>query len=123
MQVVLLGLQRYCPQKSLMQSLKMGNLFGMVTFTTLKINEIPLSISFGKIENIIFADPSLAEEMILDGSISFAVDESGNVNSIQKFGVGVWTVEEILDCSRKAIEIASALREKLNLRQYVPEIE
>jgi exosome complex component RRP42 len=93
------------------------------TYKTLTINEVPLSVSFGKIDNVIFVDPCLSEELILDGSISFAVDESGNVNSIQKFGTGTWTVDEILDCSKKAIEIATELRAKLNLRQYVPQIE
>lgn len=86
----------------------------------LKVNEIPLSITFGKLENIIFADPALAEEFVMDGSISFAVDESGNICSVQKFGNAAWTVDEIVEASKKAIELANELRAKLNLRQYVP---
>lgn len=92
------------------------------TYSPLKINEIPLSISFGKVDNIIFVDPSIAEEMILDGSLSIAVDESGNVNSMQKFGIVPWTQEEVLDCCKKAIEIGKELRAKLNLRQYAPKM-
>jgi exosome complex component RRP42 len=90
------------------------------TIKPIKINEIPLSVSFGKIENIIFVDPSLAEELVLDGSMSFAVDESGNINSVQKFGEAVWTVDEIIECGKKAIQLAIELRQKLNLRQYTP---
>jgi exosome complex component RRP42 len=89
-------------------------------YKALPIKELPLSVSFGKLDKYIFVDPSLAEEMCLDGSISFAVDESGNVNSMQKFGNAAWTPSEILECSKKAIELAKGLREKLNLKQYIP---
>jgi exosome complex component RRP42 len=88
------------------------------TFKPLPIKELPLSVTFGKMGKYIFVDPTLSEELCLDGSISFAVDESGNVNSIQKFGEVAWTVEEIIDCSKRAIQLAADLRKKLNLWQY-----
>ena len=91
------------------------------TYKPLTIHEIPLSISFGKIGDVIFVDPILTEEMVLDGSISFAVDEKKQITSIQKYGEATWTVDEIMDTSKKAVEIADELRKKLNLRQYVPE--
>ncbi|MCF2139102.1 MAG: exosome complex protein Rrp42 [Candidatus Lokiarchaeota archaeon] len=91
------------------------------TYSPLTIYEIPLSISFGKVGNVIFVDPNLSEEMVLDGSIAFAVDEKKQVTSIQKYGNATWSVEEILDTSKKAIEIADELRAKLNLRQHVPQ--
>jgi exosome complex component RRP42 len=87
-------------------------------YNPLTVKTIPLSISFGKIDNIIFIDPNMSEELVLDGSISFAVDEKGNINSVQKFGEALWSIEEIINCSKKAIETAKMLREKLNFRQY-----
>ena len=90
------------------------------TYNPLPIKEIPLSITFGKIDGVTFVDPIISEELCLDGSIAFAVDEKKQVTSIQKYGSAVWTVEEIITLSKKAIEIGDNLRQKLNLRQYVP---
>lgn len=90
------------------------------TYAPLQIKEIPLSITFGKIDGVTFVDPIISEELCLDGSIAFAVDEKKQVTSIQKYGSAVWTVEEIITLSKKAIEIGDSLRQKLNLRQYVP---
>ena len=89
------------------------------TIKPLTIHEIPLSITFGRIGETIFVDPSLSEELIMDGSIAFAVDEKKQITSIQKYRSATWTVEEIMEISQKAIEIADDLRKKLNLRQYV----
>ncbi len=90
------------------------------TYRPLNISEIPISITFGKIDDVIFVDPILAEEMVLDGSIAFAVDEKKQVTSIQKYKSATWSVEEIMETSAKAVEIADELRKKLNLRQYTP---
>ncbi|MHA1519703.1 MAG: exosome complex protein Rrp42 [Promethearchaeota archaeon] len=90
------------------------------TYKPLSIAEVPLSISFGKIDDVIFVDPILPEEMVLDGSIAFAVDEKKQVTSIQKYGSCTWSIEEIMETSAKAVEIADELRKKLDLRQYTP---
>ncbi len=90
------------------------------TIKPLTIHEIPLSITFGRVGDVIFVDPCLPEELILDGSIAFAVDEKKQITSIQKYGNATWTVDEIMEISEKAIEIADDLRKKMNLRQYTP---
>ncbi len=92
------------------------------TIKPLTIHEIPLSITFGRVGDVIFVDPYLPEELIMDGSIAFAVDEKKQITSIQKYGSATWTVEEIMEISQKAIEISDDLRAKLNLRQYTPKI-
>ena len=90
------------------------------TIKPLTIHEIPLSITFGRVGDVIFVDPILSEELIMDGSIAFAVDEKKQITSIQKYGNATWTVDEIMKISQKAIEIADNLRKNLNLRQYTP---
>ena len=93
------------------------------TYMNMPINEIPLSITFGKIGDTIFVDPIFAEEMVMEGSIAFAVDEKKQITSIQKYRSATWSIKEILETGKKAVEIADALRAKLNLRQYIPKLE
>ena len=93
------------------------------TYMNMPINEIPLSITFGKIGDTIFVDPIFAEEMVMDGSIAFAIDEKKQITSIQKYGSATWSVSEILETGKKAVKIADDLRAKLNLRQYIPKLD
>jgi exosome complex component RRP42 len=91
-------------------------------YMPIPINQIPLSITFGRIEDYIFVDPILEEELVLDGRLSFAINEKGQINSMQKSGEVSWTEEEIIKYSKIAVEKLNGLREKLNLRQYTPKI-
>ena len=91
-------------------------------YMPIPINQLPVSITFARIGDIVFVDPSLSEELVMDGRISYAIDEKGNVTSIQKSGLAIWSQEEIIKYSKIAVEKANELRAKLNLRQYVPKI-
>lgn len=91
-------------------------------FQKLPLSELPVSITFGKINDTVFVDPSLPEDLCLDGRISYAIDESGNIASIQKSGIATWDQEEVIRYSKIAVEKANELRSKLNLRQYEPEL-
>ncbi|MHA1341593.1 MAG: exosome complex protein Rrp42 [Promethearchaeota archaeon] len=91
-------------------------------FMPIPINELPIQITFGKVDDIVFIDPSLPEELIQDGRISFAITESNKISSIQKSGVALWEQDEIIKLSRIAIQKANDIRKKLNLRQYAPKI-
>ena len=91
-------------------------------YMPIPINQIPLSITFGRIEDHIFVDPILEEELVLDGRLSFAINEKGQIVSMQKSGEAAWTEEEVVKYSKLAVEKVNELREKLNLRQYVPKI-
>ncbi len=93
------------------------------TYMHVPINEIPLSITFGRVEDYIFADPNLAEELVMDGSIAFAIDEKQQITSIQKYGSATWSIQDIMDTGKKAIKIADELRSTLNLRQYAPKLD
>ena len=93
------------------------------TYMPVPINEIPLSVTFGRVGDVIFVDPNLSEELVLDGSVAFAIDEKKQITSIQKYGSAPWSVKEILETGQKAVKIADDLRAKLNLRQYIPKFD
>lgn len=86
------------------------------------LKELPLQITFSKINDIVIVDPSLSEELVQDGRISIGVTESNKICSIQKIGTAIWSQEEILKLMNIAIEKATELRNKLNLRQYAIKI-
>ena len=81
------------------------------------IKELPIVLTFGKIEDIIFLDPSLPEELICDGRLSIAVTKD-KITSIQKSGAATFSIDEIIMVSKKAMEIGDNLRKQLNLWQY-----
>lgn len=81
------------------------------------IHELPLVITYGKIDDIIFVDPNLAEELICDGRISISVTED-KITSIQKSGPAMFSLDEIKILTKKTIDIGQKLRNELNLWQY-----
>ena len=86
------------------------------------VNETPFVLTFGKIDNIIFLDPNLSEELVCDGKISISVTEN-NITSIQKSGAATFSFDEIKMITKKALEIGQKLRKQLNLWQYKSKIE
>ncbi|GAG56682.1 unnamed protein product [marine sediment metagenome] len=86
------------------------------------VNELPFVITYGKIEDIVFLDPNLPEELVCDGKISISVTED-KVTSIQKSGVATFTIDEIKTLGSKSLEIGKKLRKELNLLQYLSKIE
>ncbi|MHA1805773.1 MAG: exosome complex protein Rrp42 [Promethearchaeota archaeon] len=82
------------------------------------INELPIVVTYGKIDDILFLDPSLPEELVSDGRISISVTENNKITSIQKSGPATFSIDELKFLGKKTLEIAEDLRKKLNLRQY-----
>ncbi len=81
------------------------------------VNELPLALTYGKIDDIIFLDPKLPEELVCEGRISISVTEN-KITSIQKSGVATFSIDEIKMLGKKSIEIGQKLRKQLNLSQY-----
>jgi len=81
------------------------------------VNELPLCITFGKIDDIIFVDPNLPEELVCDGRLSISVTED-KITSLQKSGPATFSIEEIKELNKKALEIGKQLRKQLDLWQY-----
>jgi len=86
------------------------------------VNELPLILTYGKIDDIIFLDPSLPEELISDGKISISVTEN-KITSIQKSGPATFSIDEIKMLGEKSLEIGKKLRKKLDLLQYLTKID
>ncbi len=84
------------------------------------VNELPFVLTYGKIGDIIFLDPNLAEELVCDGKISISVTED-KITSIQKSGAATFSIEEIKILGKKSIDIGKKLRNELNLLQYKTE--
>jgi len=81
------------------------------------VNELPLSITYGKIDDIIFLDPSLPEELVCDGSITISCTEQ-KITSIQKSGIATFSFDDVKMLSKKSMEISKDLRKKFDLWQY-----
>ena len=85
------------------------------------VKELPLVITFGKIDDILFLDPNLPEELICDGRISVSCTET-QITSIQKSGPATLSVDDFEMVTKKSLEISKKLREDLNLTQYIQEL-
>ncbi|MFW9826386.1 MAG: exosome complex protein Rrp42 [Candidatus Thorarchaeota archaeon] len=86
------------------------------------VKELPFVVTYGKIEDILFLDPSLPEELVCDGKISFSATQK-KITSIQKSGAATFSIEEIKMLAEKSLEISQKLRKDLNLLQYITKIE
>ncbi|MFX0081324.1 MAG: exosome complex protein Rrp42 [Candidatus Hodarchaeota archaeon] len=81
------------------------------------VNELPLVLTYGKIDEIIFLDPNLPEELICEGKISISVTDK-KITSIQKSGAATFSIDDIKMLGKKSLEIGQKLRKELNLLQY-----
>ncbi len=86
------------------------------------VNELPLVITYGKVDDVIFIDPNLPEELVSDGKISISITEN-NITSIQKSGVTTFSIDEIKMLLKKTMEIGRQRRKELNLFQYLANVE
>lgn len=75
------------------------------------LNLIPISTTFVKIDNQIFADPNQLEEDIADARITIGVGDG--INSIQKGGYGFFTIDEIDQCAQNAISLKEKVKDLL----------
>ncbi|MFX1346386.1 MAG: exosome complex protein Rrp42 [Promethearchaeota archaeon] len=81
------------------------------------VKELPLVMTYGKIDDIIFIDPNLPEELVCDGKISISVTEK-KITSIQKSGAATFSIDDIKMLGKKSLEIGQKLRKELNILQY-----
>lgn len=82
------------------------------------VKELPLVMTFGKIEDMIFLDPNLPEELLCEGKVSISATEN-KITSIQKSGYATFSVDEIKMLCQKALDLGKKIRKQLDLWQYV----
>ena len=86
------------------------------------VNELPLVMTYGKIDNMIFLDPNLPEELVSEGKISISVTED-RITSIQKSGAATFSIDEIKMLCEKSLEQGKKLRKEFDLLQYKTKFE
>ena len=86
------------------------------------VKELPLVLTYGKIDNMIFLDPKLPEELVSEGKISISVTED-NITSIQKSGAATFSIDEIKMLSEKSLEQGKKLRKEFDLLQHKTKFE
>jgi exosome complex component RRP42 len=86
------------------------------------VNELPLCITFGKIDDVVFIDPNLPEELVCDGKVAISVTEE-KITSIQKSGIATFSFDEVKELGKKALETGKDLRKKLDFWQYKHDLE
>lgn len=75
----------------------------------LPVQDLPVSVTFAKINNSILLDPNLAEEKAMDSRLTVGVTKDKHVCALQKGGSGYFTYEEIC----KILDMASEKSEEL----------
>ncbi len=88
---------------------------------SLPVRYTPIAVSFVKIENSIFIDPSYAEESVMDGGIVITVRDDNHINSIQMLGTGGFSREETETLLDTAVEKSKAMRAALEKPSKVME--
>ncbi|MHA1372511.1 MAG: exosome complex protein Rrp42 [Promethearchaeota archaeon] len=89
----------------------------------LDIQDYPVTITFVKIGNHMIVDPNLIEELICDARISYCINSEGKITSIQKNGIGTFSIEELVKTAKNARDLAPFLQEKIkNYTRDIPSI-
>jgi exosome complex component RRP42 len=94
--------------------IKDGELKMKQGYTPLPMKSHPITVTTGKINNILIVDPWLEEEQVIDSRISIAINDAGNICAVQKGGSGYFTSQQILEASKIAQEKAVEIRKKLD---------
>ncbi|ASJ06525.1 exosome complex protein Rrp42 [Thermococcus pacificus] len=82
-------------------------------YEPLPVRRLPIPVTFAKIGSNLLVDPSLDEEMVMDGRITITTDENEMISSVQKGEGGSFKLEEVMYAVDTAIKKAAELREKV----------
>ena len=76
----------------------------------LPVINYPVSVTMARIGGDFAVDPSLDEETVADARITVTTDKDGNICAVQKGGVGVFSMDEIMKAVDIAVEKSQELR-------------
>jgi len=82
-------------------------------YIKLPVQNYPVEISIGKLDGKMIVDPSLEEEAVVDGLITIAIGNKGEICAMQKRKTGVFSVEDILLAITIAQKKAKEIRENI----------
>jgi exosome complex component RRP42 len=83
-------------------------------YMQLPMKSHPITVTSGKINNVLITDPWIEEEQVMDARITMAINDEGNICAVQKGLSGYFTPQQILEASKIALEKAAELRKKLD---------
>jgi exosome complex component RRP42 len=88
-------------------------IYGEKTNKKLPIANKPIETTFAKIGSGIIVDPVLDEERVMDGRLTVATNQKGDMCALQKGGLGTFTRDEIFEIVERGAEKAKELRKHL----------
>ncbi|HUJ84449.1 MAG TPA: exosome complex protein Rrp42 [Candidatus Acidoferrales bacterium] len=94
--------------------IKDGELKMKQGYTSLPMKSHPVTVTMGKINNVLIVDPWLEEEKVMDSRITIATNSEGKICATQKGGSGYFTPQQILEASKIAQEKAVEIRKKFD---------
>ena len=74
---------------------------------------VPVSVTMGKIGGHVVVDPDADEWECMDARVTIATDSDGNICAMQKGGRGGFTLDEIKQCGKTAVEAGRGIRETI----------
>jgi exosome complex component RRP42 len=91
-------------------------------YIKLPLQNFPVEVSVGKIDDKMIVDPMLDEELVADALITTAVEKNGKVCAIQKRKTGTFSTDEVLMIIKMSQEKAEEIRKSV-LVEYINEYE
>lgn len=79
----------------------------------LRVNVLPVSVTFAKIGDVVIVDPSSEEEALMDAALTLVTDSHDNLCAAQKGHGGAWTLDELKSLSDRAVEKGREIRARL----------
>ncbi|AEC51053.1 exosome complex RNA-binding protein Rrp42 [Pyrococcus sp. NA2] len=79
----------------------------------LPVEKIPVPVTFAKIGNILVVDPSLDEELVMEGRLTITTDETGHISAVQKSEGGAFKLEEVMYAVDVAFKKAEEIRKMI----------
>jgi exosome complex component RRP42 len=79
----------------------------------LELEKIPVTCTFGKVNDIFLVDPCVKEEAIMDARLTITTTEPDHVNAMQKGGPAGITQKELEENIERAIKLSKDIRKKL----------
>ncbi len=79
----------------------------------LPIQNFPIAVTQGKINQNLLVDPNLTEEQVMDAKLTITIDKEGCVCAMQKSGLGAFSLDMVEAAFKTAREKAEGLRKLL----------